>query len=160
MTLLLVQPGFFNYGVYLSQYTETADIRGQLETAAFLQLITKSPSSVPPRTKHRRCILPPALPAYTGQMGQTLHRALIRNFYSTSMKLARPWPVSSLSLPPHNCQCYCFIKAVQDLHRPYPVFRYYLHISRFLYLGTGTANAIPFLEERKQMKFLLLGPSV
>lgn len=42
-----------------SKYTQTATNRGQLETAAFRQLITKSPSSVSPRRNTEDASYPP-----------------------------------------------------------------------------------------------------
>lgn len=44
---------YFNYGDWLSKYTQAATNKNQLETAAFSQLITKSPGCLPAQ-KHRR----------------------------------------------------------------------------------------------------------
>lgn len=95
----------------------------QLETAAFLQLITKSPCSASSK-RNTENVTYPWHCLHTQERGGGPSKEFQAIIFISQSELG-PWPVSPLSLPTHNWLCHCFIPAAPDPYQPYPISRYY-----------------------------------
>lgn len=131
----------FSYGAHLYKHTQTAgdscfpSADNQISQFSLLQ------------KKHRKCNLPLALPALTGERGQTLHRVPSQSELT--------WTLASLILEPTTTHLALPLlhQTVRDPRGSCPVFSYHSHISRFVYLGPGTVYAGSQLGGRKQNNF-------
>lgn len=127
----------------------------QLETAAFPQLITTSLSSASSKRNTDNTTYPWHC-LHTRERGADPPQSSkpLSLFHQSEFT----WTLASLILEPTTTQL--ALPPLQSFQAPcgsYPVFRYYLHLSRFVYLGPGTAYAGPQLGGQKQINFCFWG---
>lgn len=122
----------------------------QLETAAFPQLITKSPCSASSK-RNTENVTYPWHCLHTQERGGRPSKEFQAIIFISQSELT--WTLASLTLEPTNTQL-----ALPLLHPSSPrsiwalsYFQVLLHIGRFVYLGPGTAYAGPQRGGRKQI---------